>query len=71
MTKVKEQIEPLDLTGMSDDELYHIGECFAKDLKKLIDAYGPYFMQHNFFRMLCDIFNKIEAELKKEERVVE
>lgn len=71
MTKIKEQVEPADLTGMSDDEIHYIGECFAKELKKLIDAYKLYFMQHNFFKILCNMYNVVKAELQGEERVVE
>jgi hypothetical protein len=69
--KIEEQVELIDLTGLTDDEIHYIGECFAKELRKLIDAYKPYFMKHNFFIKLCDIYNIVKAELKREERAVE
>jgi len=71
MTKLKEQFEPVDLTVMSDDEIYHIGECLAKDLKKLIDDYKPYFIKQLFFRLICKAYHIIINGLKREERVVE
>ena len=71
MTKLKEQVEPVDLTVMSDDELHYIGECFAKELKKLIDAYKPYFMKQLFFGLICKAYHIIISGLKREERVVE
>lgn len=71
MKKIEEQVELIDLTELTDDEIHYIGECFAKELKKLIEAYKPYFMKHDFFMKLCDIYKIVKAELKREERIVE
>lgn len=71
MIKIKEeQVELIDLTELTDDEIHYIGECFAKELYKLISAYKPYFMKHDFFIKLCGIYNIVKAELKREERIV-
>lgn len=71
MKKIEGQVELIDLTELTDDEIHYIGECFAKELKKLIDAYKLYFVKHNFFKKLCDIYNIVKAELKMEERIVQ
>jgi len=67
----KENIEPVDLTRLTDDEIYYIGECFVKELKKTLDAYKPYFMQHDYYQKLYAILNSVKARLQEEERRVE
>lgn len=69
MIKKKQQYKPVDLTGMGDDEIYNNGESFAKELKRLLDAYKPYFGHHDYYEKLYGIYYSVKAQLDKEERI--
>ena len=64
--KIEEQVELIDLTGLTDDEIHYIGECFVKELKKVLDNYKPYFAKHEFYRKLYSIYYIVKAKLEKE-----
>ena len=65
MKKIEEQVELLDLTELTDDEIHYIGECFAKELKKVLDKYKPYFAKHEFYLKLYSIYYTVKAKLDK------
>jgi hypothetical protein len=69
--KKEEQVEPVDLIGMTDDEIHYIGECFTKELNKVLDTYNPYFMKYDFYKKLYSILYTVLARLEEEKREVE
>ena len=66
MINKEEQIDSVDLTDLTDEEIHYIGECFAKDLKKVLDNYKPYFAKHEFYSKLYSIYYMVKAKLDKE-----
>lgn len=66
MKKKEVPVELVDLTELTDEEIRYIGECFAKELKKVLDYYKPYFLQHDFYQKLYAILNSVKARLEKE-----
>lgn len=66
MKKKDEPVELIDLTDLTDDEIHYIGECFAKELKRVLDSYYPYFAKHEFYRKLYSIYFIVKAKLDKE-----
>ncbi|HEY5534733.1 MAG TPA: hypothetical protein VIL99_07360 [Ignavibacteria bacterium] len=66
MINKEEQIDSVDLTDLTDEEIHYIGECFSKELKKVLDNYKPYFAKHEFYRKLYSIYYMVKAKLDKE-----
>ncbi len=61
----------IDISYMSDDEIYHVGEQFIAKLKNLIDEYRPYFRRHEEFMRLENHYKMLKKRLEAEERVVD
>lgn len=67
--KKEEPVEFIDLTGLTDDEIRYLAECFVKELKKVLDGYKPYLGKYDFFQRLCSIHSTVKARLEEESRV--
>ena len=69
MITKKQQFTPVDLTEMGDSEIIYMAECFAKEFKKLLESYKPYFGHHDYFEKLYRIYYSVKSQLEKEERM--
>lgn len=69
MIKKKQQSAQVDLTSMSDDEIYAKGANFVQEFKRLLEAYKPFFGHHDYYEKLYGIYYSVKAQLEKEERV--
>ena len=68
---LKEIIEPVDLTSLTDDEHFYKGQCFYDRLKELLDEFKPLYGGLYFYKILYDVLSFIKNQLAKEERLVE
>ncbi len=59
-----------DYSGMSEDEIYHIGEKFEEKLAKLLDEHESYYHSFPFFRSLKEGHQAAKKQLKSEEKEV-
>ncbi len=59
-----------DYTGMSEDEIYHIGEKFEEKLAKLLEEHKTYYQTFYFFRCLKEGHQIMKKDLKAEEKEV-
>lgn len=66
-----DQSQPVDLTGLSDDEIHYAGECLLEDLEAILVKYKPYFITQPFYQTLQGIHKIIQRKLEEEERIVE
>jgi hypothetical protein len=68
---IKEKFEPVDLTELTNDEIHHLGTCFLRDLKAVLDQYRPYFITHYYYKTLDDVLGFVRNHLEWEESRVE
>ena len=59
-----------DYTGMSEDEIYHIGKNFEEKLAKLLEEHKKYYQTFQFFKVLQEAQKAIHKQLKSEEKEV-
>lgn len=59
-----------DYSGMSEDEIYHIGEKFEERLSELLEEHESYYHSFPFFRSLKEGQQAAKKQLKSEEKEV-
>ena len=59
-----------DYSGMSEDEIYHIGEKFEERLSELLKEHESYYHSFPFFRSLKEGHQIMKKDLKAEEKEV-
>ena len=59
-----------DYSGMSEDEIYHLGKNFEEKLAKLLDEHKTYYHTFQFFKVLQEAQKAIQKQLKSEEKEV-
>ena len=67
---LRKNVQNADLAGISDDEMHYKGEQFVSNLEILLNEFRPYFGQHQEFRCLDNIYNRLVKRLVMEERIV-
>lgn len=67
---LKKLIQPCNLTGISDDEIYYQGERFIESLTDLLNEYKIFFGSLEPFRQLERNCNIMYKQLKAEEKIV-
>lgn len=68
---LKEIIEPVDLTSLTEDEHFYKGQCFYDRLKELLDEFKPLYGNRYFYKLLNEALSIIKNHLLKDERRVE
>ena len=59
-----------DYSGMSEDEIYHLGKNFEEKLSELLDEHKIYYQTFPFFRSLEEGHQAAKKQLKSEEKEV-
>ncbi len=59
-----------DYSGMSEDEIYHIGKNFEEKLAKLLEEHKTYYHTFQFFRCLNEGHQIMKKDLKSEAKEV-
>jgi len=67
MIKKNDQMDLIDLTQMSDDEIRHKGVRFLKDLITVLEEHEPFYMTQFNFKYLHGVLIHARTRLKEEE----
>ena len=57
-------------SGMSEDEIYHLGKNFEEKLAKLLEEHKTYYQTFPFFRLIKEGHQAAKKQLKAEEKEV-
>lgn len=57
-------------SGMSEDEIYHIGKNFEEKLSELLEEHESYYHTFPFFRCLSKGHQIMKKDLKAEQKEV-